>query len=201
MKLIAITDDTHSVNELASIISHIKDSIDYVHIREKSKTAQQILSLMALLEEGGVPKKKIVMHDRLDIALLAKIPNVHLPSHGLPVRRVRDTFPGLRIGRSVHSVEEAQQAEQDGAHYVLYGHCFETNSKKGMAPNGIHPIIEMKQRLAIPVFAIGGITPERVSTLQQIQTDGIAVMSGIFSSTQPLASAREFLKKGVRERL
>ena len=85
MKLIAVTDDSHSVNELASMISQMKDYIDYVHIREKSKNAHQILSLVHLLKEGGVAKEKIVIHDRLDIALLKNIPNIHLPSHGLPV--------------------------------------------------------------------------------------------------------------------
>lgn len=192
MKLIVVTDDLHSVNELVSMISQMKDYIDYVHIREKSKNAYQIISLVDLLNEGGVTKEKIVIHDRLDVALIKNIPNIHLPSHGLPVQAVKKAFPELRIGRSVHSVEEATQAEKDGANYVLYGHCFETNCKKGLTPNGIDRIVEMKKKLDIPVFAIGGITPDRVKTLQKIKADGIAVMSGIYSSTNPLASAIEY---------
>lgn len=192
MKLIAVTDDSHSVNELVSMISQMKDYIDYVHIREKSKNAYQILSLVDLLTERGVSKEKIVIHDRLDVALITNIPNIHLPSHGLPVQAVKKAFPKLRIGRSVHSVEEAKQAEKDGANYVLYGHCFETKCKNGITPNGINRIVEMKQKLDIPVFAIGGITSDRVKTLQQIKADGIAVMSGICSSTNPLASAIEY---------
>lgn len=195
MKLIAVTDDSHTVDELAFKIIQIKDVVDFVHIREKSKTPKQILILLKLLEEGGVKKGKIVLNDRLDIAVLRQITNIHLPGHGLPVKEVKSMFPNMQVGRSVHSLEEAIQAERDGADYVLYGHCFDTNSKKGLAPNGIYTISKMKKELTIPVYAIGGITPERIEALQELSADGIAVMSGIFSVNDPKQSALNFLKK------
>ena len=195
MKLIAMTDDSHSVHELASKISSIHLLIDYIHIREKSKTAHEILSLLDLLQQQGVNKEKIVIHDRLDIALKTDNPNIHLPSHGIPVRIVRATYPHLRIGRSVHSLSEAKQAEADGADYVLYGHCFETKCKEGIVPNGVHNLIDIKKELQIPVFAIGGITPERVCQLQEAKADGIAIMSGIFASANPFESALILSKK------
>jgi thiazole tautomerase (transcriptional regulator TenI) len=188
----AVTDDLHSVSELASMIIGIKDVVDFVQIREKTKTVQEIISLLEYLEDGGVKKEQIVMNNRLDIALLMNIPNLHLPEHGLPVKKVKEHFPHLTIGRSVHSLETAKEAERDGVDYVLYGHCFETNSKKGKIPNGIHPIIEMKKELHIPVYAIGGITIDRINALRQVKADGIAVMSGIFSAENPFASTRQF---------
>lgn len=195
MKLIAMTDDSHTVHELASIISSIHGLVDYIHIREKSKTAHEILLLVNLLEHQGVNKEKIVIHDRLDIALLTDNPNIHLPSHSLPVKGVRATFAHLRIGRSVHSLLEAKQAEADGADYVLYGHCFETHCKEGKAPNGVQSIIDIRKELQIPIFAIGGITPARVHQLQEAQADGIAIMSGIFASDNPFESALLISKK------
>ena len=195
MKLIAVTDDSHTVDELAFKIIQIKDVVDFIHIREKSKTPKQILFLLKLLEEGGVKKEKIVLNDRLDIAVLRQITNIHLPGHGLPVKEVKSKFQYMQVGRSVHSLEEAIQAERDGADYVLYGHCFETNSKKGLVPNGIHTISKMKKELTIPVYAIGGITPERIEALQALRADGIAVMSGIFSVNDSKQSALNFLKK------
>lgn len=189
MKLIAMTDNSHSVHELANKISTIHHLVDYIHIREKSKTAQEILQLLDLLTKQGLHKEKIVLHDRLDIALLTDNPNIHLPSHSLPVRKVRSTYPHLRIGRSVHSLAEAEQAEIDGADYVLYGHCFITSCKVGKVPNGINTIIDMKKELQIPVFAIGGITPERVHLLREAHADGIAIMSGIFSANKPYEAA------------
>ena len=66
---------------------------------------------------------------------------------------------------------------------MLYGHCFETNSKKGKVPNGIDTNYEMKKELKIPVYAIGGITTNyELKSFKQVKADGIAVMSGIFSA-------------------
>ena len=86
MKLMAVTDDLHSVSELASIIIQIKDAVDFVQIREKTKTVQEIILLLQLLEDGGVKKEKIIINDRLDIALLMNIPNVHLPERGFRLK-------------------------------------------------------------------------------------------------------------------
>lgn len=188
----AVTDNLHSVSELASMITRIKDIVDFVQIREKTKTVQEIIQLLEYLEEGGVKKEKIIINDRLDLALLMNIPNLHLPEHGLPVQKIKRQFPHLRIGRSVHSLEKAKEAQRDGVDYVLYGHCFETNSKKGKIPNGIDLMIEMKKELHIPVYAIGGITVDRIDALRQVKADGIAVMSGIFSADNPYASTKQF---------
>ncbi|MFJ5623927.1 thiamine phosphate synthase [Peribacillus loiseleuriae] len=188
----AVTDDMQSVRDLASKIIGIKDKIDIVQIREKTKTAQEIITLLQYMEEGGVEKDKIILNDRLDIALLMGIPSVHLSEKGLPVKMVKQNFPHIRVGRSVHSYEGAKKAERDGADYVLYGHCFETNSKKGKTPNGIQPILEMKEELRIPVYAIGGITLNKIDTLQQVKADGIAVMSGIFSAEKPFTSTKQY---------
>lgn len=192
MKLMAVTDGLHSVSNTASKIIEIKDTIDFVQIREKSKTAQEIVTLLKFLEEGGVEKEKIILNDRLDIALLMSIPTIHLPEQGLPLKIVKHHFPKMRVGRSVHSFEGAQKAQNDGADYVLYGHCYETNSKKGKVPNGIDPIMEMKKRLSIPIYAIGGISLDKVHALREIKADGIAVMSGIFSVENSRIAASQF---------
>ena len=189
LKLIAVTNDTHSVQALTHKILDIHHLVHFIHIREKSKTAQEILLLLNLLAQHGVNKEKIVLHDRLDIVLLTANPNIHLPSHGLPVKEVRAAYPHLRIGRSVHSLDEAKHAEVNGADYVLYGHCFETSCKAGKVPNGVHTIYNIKKELRIPIFAIGGITPERVCQLKEVHADGVASMSGLFASDNPYESA------------
>lgn len=194
MKLMAVTDDKQSVRELASTIIAIKDKIDFVQIREKTKTAQEIIALIQYLEEGGVGKEKIILNDRLDIVLLMGIHTVHLPEKGLPVKMVKQHFPHIKVGRSVHSYEGALEAEKDGADYVIYGHCFETNSKKGKRPNGIKSILEMKEHLRIPVFAIGGITLDTIDALHKVKAEGIAVMSGIFSAENPIFSTKQYFE-------
>ncbi|WP_245640558.1 thiazole tautomerase TenI [Neobacillus massiliamazoniensis] len=194
LEILAITDDRHSVKELASIILKINKRIDYVHIRDKSKSVRELVFLLELLEEGGVEKRKIVLHDRLDLALIMGIPNIHLPGHGLPVKPVRERFPFMRIGCSVHSFKEACEAERDGANYVLYGHIYETNCKQGKTPKGLKELQEIKMKLDLPVYAIGGITPDKLAEIKKANTEGIAVMSGIFSAKNPEEAVLQYFQ-------
>jgi thiazole tautomerase (transcriptional regulator TenI) len=194
MELIAVTDDSQPVKELAEIIIAIKDHVDFVQIREKTKSGRDIIALLDNLQAAGMDQRKIIINDRLDIALLKDIPNVHLPEHGLPVKMVKQRYPKLRIGCSVHSYEKAKEAEKNGADYVMYGHCFDTDSKRDLPPNGIDPILQMKKELHIPIYAIGGITAEKVPVIMQTKADGIAVMSGIFQADEPFSAAKMFRK-------
>jgi thiazole tautomerase (transcriptional regulator TenI) len=195
MKLMAVTDNTRPVNELAEKIIAIKDVIDFVQIREKSKTAREIVTLLDHLQSEGVHKEKIIINDRLDIALCMNIPNLHLPEHGLPIKIVRQLYPHLRVGCSVHSFLQGKAAESDGADYVMFGHCFTTNSKKGIPPRGIDPIIQMKKELSIPVYAIGGIKLNNIPSVQKAQADGIAVMSSIFAADEPYLITKKFYEE------
>ncbi|WP_156291235.1 thiamine phosphate synthase [Oceanobacillus salinisoli] len=195
MKLIAVTDDSHPVKELAETIIAIKDWIDFVQIREKTKSAREIITLLDYLQAGGVRNEKIMINDRLDIALLMGIPNLHLPEHGLPVKRLKQRYPQIRAGCSVHSFEKAKAAEKDGADYVLFGHCFETDSKKGLAPNGVEPILQMKRELAIPVYAIGGMTIDKMPIMKRVKADGVAVMSSIFQAEEPQLVTKKFCEE------
>lgn len=191
MNLMAVTDGSRPVKELAEIIIAIKDEIDFVQIREKTKSVQAIMTLLDEIQAGGVDKEKIIINDRLDIVLLKGIPNLQLPENGIPVKLVKKQYPHLRVGCSVHSFEKAREVEREGADYVVYGHCFETDSKKGIPPNGIEPIFQIKEELNIPVYAIGGITLDKVPEMKTTKADGIAVMSTIFQADQPYVVAKK----------
>ncbi|MCC2527008.1 thiazole tautomerase TenI [Bacillus halotolerans] len=195
MELHAITDDRKPVEDLARSIIAIQDEVDFIHIRERSKSAADILKLLELISEDGVDKQKLVMNGRVDIALFSNIHRVQLPSSSFSPKQVRARFPHLHIGRSVHSLEEALQAEKEDADYVLFGHVFETDCKQGLEGRGVSLLSEIKQRISIPVIAIGGMTPARLREVKQAGSDGIAVMSGIFSSDDPLEAARRYSRK------
>ncbi|WP_077618141.1 thiamine phosphate synthase [Bacillus sinesaloumensis] len=192
MKLIAVTDDRQSVRAIADKIIAIKDVVDFVQLREKSKSVKEVLTLIEYLVTGGVKKEKLIVNDRLDIALCMDIPSVHLPEHGLPVKLLKQRYPHLRVGCSVHSFEKAKEVEADGADYIIYGHCFETTSKQGLPPHGTGPIEHMKKELTIPVYAIGGITLDNLPTIKAVAADGVALMSSIFSTDQPYSITKKF---------
>ncbi|WP_307893915.1 thiazole tautomerase TenI [Bacillus swezeyi] len=192
MRIHVITNDRHSQEELAAKIISIKDIVDFIHIRERSKNVSDISDLISRLLIGGVDKRKLIINDRVDIALFYNIHRVQLPSHSFSVKCVRSRFPHLKIGKSVHSVQEAVQAEKEGADYVLFGHIFETDSKKGRTGRGIGCLADVKAAVHIPVIAIGGITEKRLPEVQTANPDGIAVMSGIISSDHPAEAAARF---------
>ena len=110
-KFHVITTDKQPIEELQKILTAIAPFADAVHIREKKKTAKQI---QCLLESLPFCRSKIIVNDRVDVAHALKAKGVQLAYHSLDVSFVIDAFPSLIVGKSVHSVEEALEAEKDG---------------------------------------------------------------------------------------
>lgn len=202
MEIHAITDGKKTTSELMDIILSIEEYVDYIHIREKNKSAKEIIDLIDQLLQNNCPKEKLIINDRLDVAFMTNLSHVHLPQSSLPVQRVKNRFPQMCVGVSVHSLEEAKRAEQEGAQYVLFGHIFETDSKKGVEPRGITALKQVVESVSIPVVAIGGITLKNVQEVIKAGASGIAVMSYLFSSPHPqdAAKALKDSMKGMEKR-
>ncbi|EKF37166.1 transcriptional regulator TenI [Bacillus xiamenensis] len=190
-----MTNDSLSVSELIKQIKAVESEVDFIHIRERSKTASELVHLVKQLLAEGVPKEKLIINDRVDVALLTNIHRVHLPGHSFSPKELRQKFPHLHAGVSVHSIEEAKAAEKNGAEYVMFGHVYDTACKPGRKARGIKLVEELTSALSIPVVVIGGITPDRLPELTHIDLKGIAVMSGIFTHPQPRKMAQAFSQK------
>jgi thiamine-phosphate pyrophosphorylase len=106
----------------------------------------------------------------------------------------------LRIGASVHSLEDAVEAELKGADWVTFGPIYETPSKRPFGPpQGLERLATVSCGLRIPVVAIGGITPERVAEVLAAGARGVAVISGILAADSAADATRRFLRAlGVR---
>ncbi|MCY7618680.1 MULTISPECIES: thiazole tautomerase TenI [Bacillus] len=195
MELHAVTNDSLPVDELIKQIKAIAPEVDFIHIRERSKTASELVDLVKRLFLEGVPKEKLIINDRVDVALLTNIHRVHLPGHSFSPKELRQKFPHLHAGVSVHSIEEAKAAEKNGAEYVMFGHVYDTTCKPGLQARGVQLVKELTSALSIPVVAIGGLTPDRIPELKHANVKGIAVMSGIFTHHQPRMMAQAFSKQ------
>lgn len=193
MKLIAVTNDKWPIEKLGQIMIETEPFVDHFIIREKSKTADECMKLIRLVLSGGISSEKLIVNDRVDIALAANIQRVHLPGHGLDVQVVKRVFPQLLAGCSVHSAAEADQAIEDGADWILYGHVFETACKKKLPPRGLQALLKMtKKHDDTEIYAIGGIQPKHIPDLHLAGVSGIAVMSSIFESKDALFSAEAY---------
>jgi len=98
----------------------------------------------------------------------------------------------LKAGVSVHTLEDALQAEQKGADYVMFGHIFTTRSKPGLSPRGLDALRAVAHTVKRPVVAIGGIHPHNAKDVVEAGAAGIAVMSALFSAENPQKAARSF---------
>ncbi|KGX86528.1 transcriptional regulator [Pontibacillus marinus BH030004 = DSM 16465] len=183
------------LNEFSKIAGRVAPYVDFIHIREKHRSAQDITSAINKLKEESIPSENIIVNDRVDIASVEGVRGVQLAYHSIGIKEVRKHFPQFRIGKSVHSVMEAQEAETDGADYVLFGHIFSSNSKPGLMPKGVEALKDVVDATSIPVIAIGGITPQNVHEIRRTGAKGIAVMSGLLDAHDPYQMAQEY-KKG-----
>lgn len=99
----------------------------------------------------------------------------------LPLLRKRsvDKHFWKTLGVSVHSVEEAEEAVVLGATYLTAGHIFTTACKQNLPPRGTNFLRQICQRTTIPVYALGGITPQTIENLRGLPIEGVAIMSGL----------------------
>ncbi|AST90439.1 thiamine phosphate synthase [Sutcliffiella cohnii] len=192
MKLHVITDGKKTNEELTNILRSIHPYVDRIHIREKEKTARELAQLLEQILKSGVPANKLIVNDRVDVAQAFSVRGVQLAFHSLDVQLVKQSFPRLEIGCSVHSIEEAAYAEKNGADFLLYGHIFTTSSKLGQQPRGIDNLKEMTEKSSVPIIGIGGITPKNLKQVASTGASGVAVMSGIMESKNPVLMAKRF---------
>ena len=179
-ELHVITSGKQTLEEvLAMAEAAYAGGMNYLHIREKQRTAREYMEWLYALRRV-VPASCLIVNDRADAAVASGCRGVHLAYHSLSVREARTVIaPGQTVGKSVHSYAEAVEAAADGADYLLYGHIYPSASKPGLAPRGTREVKKITQAVSIPVIGLGGITPQHVEEVLHAGCAGIAVMSGI----------------------
>ena len=161
-------------------IQRILPGIDFLILREKDLGEEEYEELarkiLPLCKKAGV---SCAIHDHPEIARKLGGEYLHLPLLKLEeyVKNKKEDAK-FKLGTSVHSVEEAIQAEKLGASYLLAGHVFETDCKKGLPPRGLSFLGEVCKAVSIPVYAIGGINDENEKLVQKVGAAGACRMSG-----------------------
>jgi len=134
----------------------------------------------------------LFINDRIDVALAVDADGIHLPSRSLPVDVVRRLVgPRKWIGVSAHSVDEVQVAAVGGADFVTFGPVFPTPSKLRYGhPVGLKELERAVRHGPLPVFAVGGITPERIGSVLATGAHGVAMISSIMSQRDTRSAVR-----------
>jgi thiamine-phosphate diphosphorylase len=153
--------------------------VDLVQVRERDLEARHLLRLVTrCLDAVRGTRTRILVNDRLDIALTAGAHGVHLPSDSMPASRARSLAPiGFLIGRSVHSLAEAVTvSEGGGLDYLLFGTVFATASKPGQTPAGVNGLAAVSAAVRLPVLGVGGISRQTAAQLEGTGCAGFAAI-------------------------
>jgi thiamine-phosphate pyrophosphorylase len=172
----------------------IAGGADVLQLRDKEASGgrlyREALQLRVLTRDAKVP---FIVNDRLDIALAVDADGVHVGQSDLPASVVRRVMgPGKILGVSVDTVEEAAQAEKDGADYLGVGPVFEARGTKPDAgePVGLDRIARIRRHCRLPIVAIGGIDAGNARKVREAGADGAAVISAIVSADDIAGAAR-----------
>jgi thiamine-phosphate pyrophosphorylase len=187
--------------DLVSVIgAAVKGGVTIVQLRAKSLPYSDFLSLgrrvVPALKRHRVP---LIINDRADVALSCGAAGVHLGQDDLPLTVARKILSeAMIIGVSVNTLEQARDAERQGANYVGAGPVFETLTKLTDLPLlGAEGIRRLKEGVAIPVVAIGGITATNARAVRMAGADGIAVVSAVLGSSDPYKAARRLKEEAT----
>lgn len=163
-------EDFYSVIERA-----VSSKIDALVIREKDLNYDELLTLASRLKKI-TDEYKVPLIINGDIKVAEKIGAYGYHS-GYEKFKKANIKTNLKIGISVHTSEEAKEAEKMGADYIIAGHVFETDCKNGLKGRGLDFIKKVSDNVSIPVIAIGGISPQNAKSVIESGASGVAIMS------------------------
>lgn len=185
--------------ELVEVVEQaLIGGIQAVQLREKDLDGAELFRLAEALKKSCARHRaRLLINDRIDIALAVDADGVQLGAASMPIGAARELLGGDKlIGASIHSLQEAQQAVRDGADFVLFGPVYFTPSKAVYgAPQGIARLKEVVEKISIPVYAIGGITGGNVEEIKNIGARGVALIAAVMSAPDPAAAARAIVSR------
>ena len=198
LRLCLVTDRTQTRDrDLVTVVTDcLAAGLPAVQVREKDLAAAELAVLCRRLrgptrERGAL----LIVNDRVDVALATGADAVQRTGGSLPVDDIRAIAAGrLLVGASVHSVDDAVEAEANGADWVVFGPVYDTPSKRRYgAPQGLNALAKVAGRVRLPVIAIGGITPSRVADVRAAGATGVAAIAAVLDTPSPADAVRRFL--------
>lgn len=194
-RILLVTDRHQARTPLpAVLLEAVVGGVRAIQVREHDMPSRDLLALVQEIHEPIKPYGvRLIMNDRLDLALALDLDGVHLRGNSIPTPVARRLLgPHRLLGVSTHSLADVRQANEEGADYVVFGPVFETPSKRPFgAPLGLDALAAACAASRIPVFAIGGITRERLPEVCRGGAHGAAVIGAILLRDDVAAAARE----------
>jgi len=194
--LITNSDGGSEVDFLETIARACEGGVTLVQLREKEKSGREYYELAVkvkgVTDRFGVP---LIVDDRVDVAMASGAAGVHLGREDMPIAAARSVMgPGLIIGATAKTVEQAVAAEVAGADYLGVGAIFPTVTKVVTVITPVATLKEIVDTVKIPVVAIGGLNAGNLGALRGSGAGGAAVVTAIMNSPDPKAASAELLR-------
>jgi thiamine-phosphate diphosphorylase len=166
-----------------------------LHLRGRATSGSRLAELaLALRGLADARAARLLVNDRLDVALACGADGAQLPAAGVPPADARRLLGrGLWIGASAHTAGEVRGGVAD---FYLFGSVFATRSHPGAPPAGVRALSAMVQSADAPVVAIGGVTPRRVAGLREAGAAGVAVLGAVWNEPRPGQAVEALLRAG-----
>jgi len=178
-RIYAITDrKKYGENFLETLEKILKKGVQMVQLREKDLKDVELYELAK--EVRKLTRKYnalLLINERFDVALAVEADGVHLPEQSFPPSVVKKINPNFIVGFSAHSLESAKYAEKEGADFITLSPIFKTSSHPEAKPIGLKTLREVSESVQIPVYALGGITWDRIKVCYKNGAYGIAGIS------------------------
>lgn len=182
-----------SGNIYSVVLEALRGGANAVILREKDLSYDKLLPIAFRLRNiTNSFGAQLIVNGNLKAAIISNANFFHIGIEDFK-RKGLDllSLNGALLGLSVHSAEEAMEAEALGAKYILASHIFKTDCKKGLKPKGIQMIEDIRRKVNIPVIALGGINEGNIRKVLESGAHGAAVMSSIMASTNPYLAAKK----------
>jgi len=199
--LCVLVDGGEDARRFGTLVEGLLDAgVRMIQVRDKSLTVPALVGRVRLAVElarrRSAADTLIIVNDRPDVAVAVGAGGVHLGSDDLPLDLVRRvTGPTAVVGCTAHDIGEALAAVRGGADYLGVGPCFPSSTKSFGSHAGKEFLTEVAATIALPAFAIGGVTLDRLDDLRALGWQRVAVAAAITSAADPAAMAALFLER------
>jgi thiamine-phosphate pyrophosphorylase len=190
--------------DLEDVLAQALDGgVRAIQLREKDCDTVEVCRLgERLLARTRAAGAVLIVNDRVDVAMALGADGVHLTRKSLPPNEARALVgPDMLLGVSCHNLEDVREAVDGGVEFLVLGPIFATPSKAPYGPPLTAEIMRRAREFCpLPILAIGGIRPDRVSEVMAAGADGVAVISAVLAAPDPTLATRELLKAVARAR-
>lgn len=171
----------------------LKNGADSVRLREKNLNTREIMQETFKIKEITQRLGKLlIVNDRVDIAKACDVDGVHLGQRDMPIKYAREILGEDKIiGISCHTLEQALEAQENGADYIGVGAIFPTFTEDNFIRVTIETLNEIAEKIHIPITAIGGINKNNIKKIFNCNVDSVSLTSAIFSTEDVQLATRE----------